>query len=224
MKREPVPDTAALDPAAKEAQFVHRVYAEIAQHFSETRHSGWPFVDGFLQRQAAGSVGLDIGCGNGKYLGANRAVHMIGVDYSRELVAICAERGFDCAVGDGLRLPVRAGAFDFAICIAVVHHYASEDRRVRALREALRAVRPGGALLVYAWAQEQQGRRRFDAATQDHLVPWETRAGAVHQRYYHLFRKGELERLLAQAGGCRVAESGYERDNWYVVATKTALP
>lgn len=37
-------------------------------------------------------------------------------------------------------------------------------------------------------------------------------------RYYHLYRKGELEGDIEQAGGS-VVESGYEKDNWWAIAS-----
>jgi tRNA (uracil-5-)-methyltransferase TRM9 len=37
-------------------------------------------------------------------------------------------------------------------------------------------------------------------------------------RYYHLYRKGELESDIEQAGG-NVIESGYEKDNWWAIAS-----
>lgn len=39
----------------------------------------------------------------------------------------------------------------------------------------------------------------------------------VFQRYYHLYRKGELESDVVEAGG-QVLESGYEKDNWWAIA------
>ncbi|KAI9670150.1 MAG: tRNA methyltransferase, has a role in tRNA modification [Caeruleum heppii] len=39
------------------------------------------------------------------------------------------------------------------------------------------------------------------------------------QRYYHLYRAGELERDIAMAGGY-VSQSGYEKDNWWAVAAR----
>ena len=48
-----------------------QVYEKIANHFSGTRHSPWPRVDEFLRRQPPGSLVLDVGCGNGKYLASN---------------------------------------------------------------------------------------------------------------------------------------------------------
>lgn len=60
---------------------------------------------------------------------------------------------------DCLHLPYRTGLFDAAICIAVVHHLSTEERRLAALRELSRVLRPGGNLLVYVWAMEQDGRK-----------------------------------------------------------------
>lgn len=37
-------------------------------------------------------------------------------------------------------------------------------------------------------------------------------------RYYHLYRKGELEEDVKASGG-EVVEGGYEKDNWWVIAT-----
>lgn len=35
------------------------------------------------------------------------------------------------------------------------------------------------------------------------------------QRYYHLFKRGELDDLIEKAGGS-ILETGYDRDNWYI--------
>ncbi|KAK1827587.1 hypothetical protein QBC39DRAFT_174714 [Podospora conica] len=89
---------AAADPAAEaeaeayERTHVHGVYQAIAPHFSATRHKPWPAVASFLQAQHPGSVGLDVGCGNGKYLGVNPAVFMLGSDRSSALVALARSR------------------------------------------------------------------------------------------------------------------------------------
>ena len=56
-------------------------------------------------------------------------------------------------------LPVRRASFDAAVCIAVLHHISSEERRRRLVAECMRAVRVGGEALFYAWAQEQHQPR-----------------------------------------------------------------
>ena len=40
-------------------------------------------------------------------------------------------------------------------------------------------------------------------------------------RYYHLYRKGELESDVKEAGG-EVVESGYEKDNWWAIVIRRA--
>lgn len=40
--------------------------------------------------------------------------------------------------------------------------------------------------------------------------------GTTYQRYYHLYRKGELDADVVAAGG-KVFDSGYDRDNWWAI-------
>lgn len=83
------------------------MYEEIAGHFSDTRHSPWPRVKNFLCSLSDGSVVADVGCGNGKYLGVNKNLVMLGSDRSFNLASICEDRGFQVLVSDCLKLPYR---------------------------------------------------------------------------------------------------------------------
>uniref|UniRef100_L2FQQ8 tRNA (Uracil-5-)-methyltransferase trm9 n=1 Tax=Colletotrichum fructicola (strain Nara gc5) TaxID=1213859 RepID=L2FQQ8_COLFN len=259
-----------------ESRHVHTVYEAIAPHFSSTRYKPWPLVSSFLLSLAPGSVGLDAGCGNGKYIGVNPSLYIIASDRSANLVSLArdyqppfynenAPKGAkkkggskkstttaaaaaapDCcsssAIADSLALPYRPSAFDFAISIAVIHHMSTRERRCAAVAALLSSVRPGGQgqqgggkVLVMVWALEQgNSRRGWDAgADQDQLVSWVTKGSkttdteaateedkkpkdTTYQRYYHLYREGELEEDVVAVGG-RVLESGYERDNWWAI-------
>ncbi|TPX11017.1 uncharacterized protein E0L32_008054 [Thyridium curvatum] len=84
------PPGAAEDPSSYEQAHVHAVYQSIAPHFSATRHRPWPRVASFLAARPPGSVGLDVGCGNGKYLGVNGDVFLIGSDRSSGLVGLAS--------------------------------------------------------------------------------------------------------------------------------------
>ncbi|KAK4102613.1 S-adenosyl-L-methionine-dependent methyltransferase [Parathielavia hyrcaniae] len=294
---------AEAEAEAYERTHVHGVYEAIAPHFSATRYKPWPAVAAFLRSQAGGAVGFDVGCGNGKYLGVNPDVFMVGSDRSASLVALARRRWkelqnrqatadasgtggeasgaavtTDAMVADGLSLPFREHAADFVICVAVIHHMSTRARRQDAIRQLLRCVKigeagqAGGQALVYVWALEQGSSRRGwdEGGEQDLLVPWvlksqqkqqKSRKGAkgegtgdanaadksgeapptpaaagaseaavapshtdpVFQRYYHLYRKGELEEDVLAAGGV-VVSSGYERDNWWVVAANGLFP
>ncbi|KAF9422754.1 tRNA methyltransferase, has a role in tRNA modification [Podila epigama] len=164
-----VPD---MTPAQKEQEYVHNVYQVIAPHFSATRYKPWPVVEEFLTTMPAGYVGADVGCGNGKYIGVNNKLFMVGSDRSSNLISICGERGHEAMVADGLALPYRSGFFDFAISIAVIHHFISPERRIAAIEEILRVVRDHGRVLIFVWALEQTGKRDFDENVQDVFVPW----------------------------------------------------
>eukprot|EP00741_Cyanophora_paradoxa_P025604 tig00000383_g24708.t1 len=232
-----------------EIKHVHEIYDQIGHHFSETRYKPWPRIDAFLKACAPGELVADVGCGNGKYFGSVPPhAFMIGSDRSRVLTDICGGRGFEALVADSIKLPLRSNAFDTVISIAVVHHFSTEQHRRQALAELFRIARPKGRVLVYVWAFEQQEGSRMKWTEQDNLVPWhlqarfqrqrgrpaspgpggegeagEAGAGAgevVLRRFYHVFRKGELEALVESLGTARLLESGYDKENWWLVAER----
>jgi len=115
------------------------------------------------------------------------------------------------------------------ISIAAIHHLSSHERRCEALREMIRVTRPGGLILVFAWALEQPQTSSLykhhlqyldPDNKQDVLVPWKNKLdGVTHLRYYHLFREGELK-SLADPEAVVIEKSGYDKDNWYVIYRK----
>ncbi|KAF7625888.1 S-adenosyl-L-methionine-dependent methyltransferase [Aspergillus flavus] len=223
---------------AYEEKHVHEVYQQIASHFSSTRYKAWPVVKRFLTELTPGAIGLDVGCGNGKCLPVNQNVFIVASDRSENLARIAANhQPHSVIVADILNLPHPDSFFDFAISIAVIHHLSTPDRRIQAIREILRALKPatveapGGKVLLYVWALEQKtSRRGWDKGDQqDVMVPWVMASNPpknapsdqpkVFHRYYHLYEANELERDITKAGG-RVLESGYEKDNWWAIATR----
>ncbi|XP_060065230.1 alkylated DNA repair protein alkB homolog 8-like [Ylistrum balloti] len=146
----------ASDAASLEETHVHKVYEEIADHFSGTRHSPWPRIADFIRTQPVGSILVDIGCGNGKYLGINKDIYEVGSDRSFNLAKICRSRDFPVFVSDVMSIPIRSGVCDVCICIAVLHHLSTEERRLHGISELLRILRPGGKALIYVWAMEQE--------------------------------------------------------------------
>ncbi|KAM1331386.1 hypothetical protein EV1_043525 [Malus domestica] len=141
-----------------EKKYVHHVYDAIAPHFSSTRFAKWPKVANFLSSLPSGSLVLDAGCGNGKYLGFNPDCFFIGCDISAPLIKICADRGHEVLVADAVDLPYRTGFGDAAISIAVLHHLSTEGRRKKAIEELIRVVRKGGLVLITVWAVEQEDK------------------------------------------------------------------
>lgn len=134
---------------------VHKVYDTIAEHFSETRHTQWPRVADFLKSFQKSSILLDVGCGNGKYLNSNTDLLNIGCDRSNGLLKLCKSLQYNVFRCDCLHVPVRSNSIDGCISIAVIHHLATPERRLGAIKELVRILRPAGRGLIYVWAKNQ---------------------------------------------------------------------
>jgi tRNA (uracil-5-)-methyltransferase TRM9 len=98
-----------------------------------------------------------------------------------------------------------------------------------------------GRVLIYVWAVEQDGLSKRSIPEshiekeegQDVFVPWvsKTETEQVFHRYYHMFDRGELARLVeaaaknmglaigpmaARGSGVEMVQVGWERSNYYV--------
>lgn len=83
MSEKPQPiavETPKENQTKYEEKNVHEVYEVIANHFSDTRYKPWPVVENFLNSLSCGSLGADVGCGNGKYIGVNPNLLILGSD------------------------------------------------------------------------------------------------------------------------------------------------
>ncbi|CAH2260497.1 alkylated DNA repair protein alkB homolog 8 [Pararge aegeria] len=139
---------------------VHQVYEQIAGHFSSTRHKPWPKVVEFLQSTPPGSIVLDLGAGNGKNVLKRDDIFQIAGERSEGLLRECKSYTSDvpradCMRLDLLRTPLRSECADRVICIAVIHHFSSQARRLDAVSTIARLLRPGGRALITVWAKDQ---------------------------------------------------------------------
>lgn len=134
---------------------VHKVYDNIAEHFSETRHTQWPRVAEFLKSFQQSSIILDVGCGNGKYLNSNSDLLNIGCDRSNGLLKLCTTLQYNVFRCDCLYIPIRSNSIDGCISIAVIHHLATKERRIAAIKEMVRVLKTSGRGLIYVWAKNQ---------------------------------------------------------------------
>ncbi|GAB9471669.1 Alkylated dna repair protein alkb 8 [Globisporangium polare] len=164
-----------LFPTHVEQQYVHEFYETVASHFSSTRYNPWPRVAEFVRTLEPGSVVVDIGCGNGKYMKClSPESVVVGGDRSSNLVAICRDSGLNVMVCDAMTVPIRSSSCDAALSIAVLHHLSTLHHRLAAVKELIRVLRVDGRGVIYAWAHEQKtnSKRQFDESKQDFMVPW----------------------------------------------------
>lgn len=90
---------------------------------------------------------LDVGAAGG---GNTRVLLRHGwqaaaLEYGKDGVAVCAERGIAVIRGDATRLPVGPDSLDLVVAFDVLEHL---DDDVAAVAEIVRALRPGGTFLV----------------------------------------------------------------------------
>ena len=192
-------------------------YDAIAASFGESRRNlHWAEVDQMLADIKPGETILDVGCGTGRLCSfvQDKHVDYIGVDISQKMLEV-AKR--DCAQGkflqaSMLRLPFTDHTFDRVFSIAALHHLATADERLAALRESVRVLKPGGKLYLTVmglWLPRYWKNRQ--GAFNEVSLPWIKQAGVNVDRYYHAFTKRELRRLLRQAGFL-LERLSYQRD------------
>jgi len=132
---------------------------------------------------------LDVGTGTGRILGlvAPRAERAVGIDQSREMLAIArthiersALKNATVRQGDMYQLPWPAASFD-AVTLHQVLHFADEP--AAAIEEIGRVLRPGGTLVIADFAPHELEYLRTEHA---------------HRRLG--FRGAEIQQWLRAAG------------------------
>ncbi len=123
---------------------------------------------------------LDLGTGTGRMLEllAPRADRAVGVDQSPQMLAVARARlekaglrNVQLRQGDIYALPVERDSYDLVVIHQVLHYL---DDPARAIREAARALRPSGRLLIVDFAphneeslREQHAHRRLGFAADE---------------------------------------------------------
>jgi ubiquinone/menaquinone biosynthesis C-methylase UbiE len=231
------------NPIEYEKKYVHDVYDKISLHFSSTRYRQWPLVKQFLISLPKDSILVDVGCGNGKNLGVSPGISF-GCDICYNLLEIAKSKGHNVVQCDALNTPYKDSFADFVISIAVIHHFATVDRRILAIKEMLRIVKSGGLIMIYVWAEPNASKKHIASldehipqlkhhATLDSLnssqlnchdcfVAWKNQNenNKKYERYYHFFDKGELENLCLASGNCTIEKSYFDTENWAVIIKK----
>uniref|UniRef100_A0A0K0G011 Putative methyltransferase KIAA1456 (inferred by orthology to a human protein) n=1 Tax=Strongyloides venezuelensis TaxID=75913 RepID=A0A0K0G011_STRVS len=163
-----------------EYEYVHDVYTQLAGHClrvcknapKSSTKSGrvpqWSVVKKFLKELPDGCVILDVGCGQAKYELENG--YIIGFDCCCDVLIKTEKRNnVDVLVADTLNIPIKKKSIDAALCVSVIHHFTTFERRKEALMSISKCLKPNSLLFINAWAYEQPNGK-FPSV--DVLVPW----------------------------------------------------
>tara|TARA_B110000211_G_scaffold234862_1_gene306896 strand:- start:10920 stop:11561 length:642 start_codon:yes stop_codon:yes gene_type:complete len=209
-----------------EQEFVYDVYDSIAAHFSDTRFCTWDFVKQFLAKQLPTGRGIEIGCGNGKNLHIRDDLDLIGVDTCEEFIEICNKKTLRVYRQNCCALRFKENSFDYAFAIAVFHHLATDVRRVKAMSEMIRILKPGGKGICSMWSFEQIERKNNmkmrEFVLGDNYVPWMRKGDdKVFTRYYYIFNETMIKQWIQQFEPLICIERVFnERGNWVIEFTK----
>ena len=213
-------------PEELEREHVQKVYDEIDPHFSSTRYKAWPGVVHFIETLSPNSLLLDVGCGNGKNLGIRKDIIDIGTDISIPLCEIAHQRKNEIFGSTALNLQIKSNIFDSVICIAVIHHFASYERRVQCLKEISRVLKVGGTAFVTAWATKQSSKTYSE---QDQMISWQMdkrwdQDEKQYERFYHFFVEGEFKQLIQDIPELVLQSETWEAGNWQALFVKQSIP
>lgn len=179
---------------------VKDVYENIATHFDNTRVYTWSWIDEFLNKLKSYSIVYDIGCGNGRNM-LKKNLNFTGIDNCKNFVKICSEKQLNVINANMTKIPLDSNSADAIICIAVLHHLASEKTRIDSLLEMKRLVRKNGKILLSVWSinQPRKTRRSFNSFG-NNIVLWNNNQGKIYERYYYIFKLEELKELFKKVG------------------------
>jgi SAM-dependent methyltransferase len=158
-----------------------------------------------LSKVPSDGVVLEGGCGVGRWLlHCGRYRRILGLERcERAIVALKSfAPGVDVACGNVFRLPICTGSIDCYLSFGVMEH--CEDGPIVGLREAYRALKPGGILLISG-----PGTNHFSFSN---AVIWITRCVALRKLlgkpsaalgkhfFQYRFRPAEMIRFLESVG------------------------
>jgi len=185
---------------------VVEVYSQIAKHFSDTRVNQWTWITSYIEMITSPNfqypLVLDVGCGNGRNMEQFRNDYIYGIDNCQEFVDMCKQKGKNVTLGDMTDINFPNHVFDHLLSIASFHHLSTEERRIKALKEMHRIIKPRGTMLLSVWSIEQPpNTKQFKAIKNygDVMVTW-NKYGETFDRYYYIFDIDEITNLFKITG------------------------
>lgn len=196
------------------------IYEKIGKLFSKTRTKPWTWIQEFLDSVPSKSNILDIGCGNGRNMSGSRH-NFTGVDNCNSFINICKKKGLNAIKTDMTTLPFEDNTFDAIISIASFHHLATAERRIAALEEINRVLKPGGRILLSVWSINQSHTKKLDFEYGDNFVPWKNKKGDnLGDRFYYIFKNQELNDLITKNTSMEIVSWSWDYGNEVIELAK----
>lgn len=213
-----------------ETQSQEEVWDKIAENWKDNRTLPIKEAEEFL-RDKKGKI-LDLGCGSGRNILRDAEKEFYGVDFSQEMIRIA---GLDVKgkkaraklfKANAWELPFEDNFFDAAIFIATLHCIPSAENREKSLQELRRVMKKGARALITVWDKELDRFSNPETKSsvppkyigkKEVYLPWGTGDFPDRQeflRYYYLYEKEEIVKLLGKYFKIVEIKSGKEGDRF----------
>jgi len=167
-------------------------YERDAENYDERTADYWrrfpkTLPQEFIRRMGARRSVLDIGCGPGRdgQMLEEMGCRVLGIDMSRAMLRIAAQRGLMVCKADMFSLPLAEGSVDGVWAYTSLLH-SKKEHLSEALAEIHRILRPEG-LLALGMHQGDEHRYRIVG-------------GVSGPRWFSHYEQSELDRVLELAG------------------------
>jgi len=178
-----------------------KVWDSISDLWSEYRQKPRDYVVEFL-KDKKGNV-LDYGCGSGRNFVKQDNLMFYGVDFSLQQLKYAEENAKKNKIKVDLqqikseKLSFEDNFFDACLFVATLHCIETPKKRRVALEEIYRTLKKGSQMVISVWNKESNKFK--DEKGKEIFMPWKFN-GNVYERYYYLYDKEELKKLLENVG------------------------
>jgi len=143
----------------------------------------------------------------------------------------------DLVHSDAVNIPLNENSVDAVLFIAALHNIPQRYRRIKALKEINRILKPNGNAIISVWSRWQDKFRQHflrkcltnvDRNEFGDIDVYWRQHGLNIPRFYHLYSKRELKQDLEQAGFKILELEGIKyfskkfNDNYFAVVIKTS--
>ena len=199
------------------------IWQAIAESWHRFRRKPFsPIIEKLAKEWPPGKI-LDVGCGNGRNLlpFAQNGFECYGIDFSEKMIGLAKkfaeEKKFQAkfSVAEATKLPFKNAFFDYALCIAVLHHLTKANA-LKALEEIFRILKSSGKALLTVWNKWQWP---FLFKPKIYNVPW--RIGEkIFYRWTYFYNFFEFLKLVKKAGFKIIKAKGIFGKNIILIVEK----
>jgi len=212
-----------------------KIWDNIANPWKEYVVKRIPTVETFLKGKK-GKI-IDLGCGTGRNMISNKDVEYTAVDFSASQLSHLKKHiktnklNAKIIKSDASNLQqIKDNTFDHGIFIAALHCIETKTKRKKSLEELYRVLKPSGTAIITVWDSDDKRFKKIKDKG-DIYMAW-NHDMISHMRYYYLFKKQELKKLIESAGFKITKFSTYNEDakdnldrfnkkNWILEIQKT---